>query len=58
VTQEGEEAGLQSLAYGGTSPKFMIIDDGWQSVSGDPEEKINGQDVKKQDQQSLLRLTR
>jgi raffinose synthase len=57
VTQEGVEAGLQSLASGGTPPKFVIIDDGWQSVGGDPEEETNGQDVKKQDQQPLLRLT-
>ena len=57
VTQEGVEAGLQSLASGGTPPKFVIIDDGWQSVGGDPQEETNGQDVKKQDQQPLLRLT-
>jgi raffinose synthase len=30
----------------------VIIDDGWQSDSGDPEEETNGQDVKKQDQQA------
>ncbi|KAL2338410.1 hypothetical protein Fmac_012856 [Flemingia macrophylla] len=35
VTQEGVEAGIQSLAAGGTSPKFVIIDDGWQSVGSD-----------------------
>ncbi|KAF1887276.1 hypothetical protein Lal_00040877 [Lupinus albus] len=50
VTQEGVEAGLQSLAAGGTPPKFVIIDDGWQSVAGD-HKKEGG----KQDQ--LLRLT-
>lgn len=51
VTQEGVEAGLESLAGGGTPPKFVIIDDGWQSVGGDPqkEEGENGN--------SLLRLT-
>ncbi|KAL6974137.1 putative galactinol--sucrose galactosyltransferase 6 [Sarracenia purpurea var. burkii] len=37
VTQEGVEAGLQSLSAGGTPPKFVIIDDGWQSVGGDPQ---------------------
>ncbi|KAL3331898.1 hypothetical protein AABB24_032495 [Solanum stoloniferum] len=37
VTQEGVEAGLESLTAGGIPPKFIIIDDGWQSVSGDPE---------------------
>ncbi|KAK8604760.1 hypothetical protein V6N13_082234 [Hibiscus sabdariffa] len=35
VTQEGVEAGLESLAAGGTPAKFVIIDDGWQSVGGD-----------------------
>ncbi|WJX95861.1 galactinol--sucrose galactosyltransferase [Trifolium repens] len=37
VTQEGVEDGLQSLVGGGTPPKFVIIDDGWQSVAGDDE---------------------
>ncbi|KAJ1378944.1 Glycosyl hydrolases 36 [Sesbania bispinosa] len=49
VTQEGVEAGLQSLAAGGTPPKFVIIDDGWQSVAGDPQENS--------DSNSLQRLT-
>lgn len=48
VTQEGVEAGLESLAGGGTPPKFVIIDDGWQSVGGDPQ---------KEEGNSLLRLT-
>ncbi|XP_052199124.1 probable galactinol--sucrose galactosyltransferase 6 [Diospyros lotus] len=46
VTQEGVEAGLQSLASGGAPPKFVIIDDGWQSVGGDLEQP-----------QPLMRLT-
>lgn len=37
VTQEGVEAGLESLTSGGAPPKFVIIDDGWQSVGGDQE---------------------
>ncbi|KAM0878030.1 hypothetical protein ACQ4PT_035118 [Festuca glaucescens] len=41
VTQEGVEAGLQSLAAGGAPPKFVIIDDGWQSVGTD---KPNAED--------------
>ncbi|CAI0417137.1 unnamed protein product [Linum tenue] len=53
VTQEGVEAGLQSLAGGGTPPKFVIIDDGWQSVSGDPEKETSDS----QQQQPLMRLT-
>uniref|UniRef100_A0A0D9WMF1 galactinol--sucrose galactosyltransferase n=1 Tax=Leersia perrieri TaxID=77586 RepID=A0A0D9WMF1_9ORYZ len=35
VTQEGVEAGLRTLAAGGAPPKFVIIDDGWQSVATD-----------------------
>ncbi|KAJ6808053.1 putative galactinol--sucrose galactosyltransferase 6 [Iris pallida] len=35
VTQEGVEAGLSSLISGGVPPKFVIIDDGWQSVASD-----------------------
>ncbi|CAL5037067.1 unnamed protein product [Urochloa decumbens] len=35
VTQEGVEAGLRSLVAGGAPPKFVIIDDGWQSVGTD-----------------------
>ncbi|OIT29325.1 PREDICTED: probable galactinol--sucrose galactosyltransferase 6 [Nicotiana attenuata] len=37
VTQEGVEAGLESLTAGGVPPKFVIIDDGWQSVGADVE---------------------
>ncbi|KAG6662520.1 hypothetical protein I3843_03G230900 [Carya illinoinensis] len=53
VTQEDVEAGLSSLATGGTPPKFVIIDDGWQSVGGDPQD---GNESEKE-QQPLLRLT-
>lgn len=35
VTQEGVEAGLESLKAGGAPPKFVIIDDGWQSTEID-----------------------
>ncbi|CDY35821.1 BnaC09g37530D [Brassica napus] len=35
VTQEGVEEGLKSLTAGDTPPKFVIIDDGWQSVEND-----------------------
>ncbi|KAI8570692.1 hypothetical protein RHMOL_Rhmol01G0055500 [Rhododendron molle] len=50
VTQEGVESGLGSLAAGGAPPKFVIIDDGWQSVGLD-QEKTSEQ------QPSLFRLT-
>ena len=55
VTQEGVEAGIKSLAAGGTPPKFVIIDDGWQSVDGDA--KNDNGDVSNGDQEELLRLT-
>ncbi|CAI9099979.1 OLC1v1036884C2 [Oldenlandia corymbosa var. corymbosa] len=32
VTAEGVEEGLRSLAEGGTPPRFLIIDDGWQQI--------------------------
>ncbi|XP_010554842.1 PREDICTED: probable galactinol--sucrose galactosyltransferase 2 [Tarenaya hassleriana] len=32
VTAEGVEEGLKSLSEGGTPPKFLIIDDGWQQI--------------------------
>lgn len=37
VTQHGVEEGLISLTASKTPPKFVIIDDGWQSVEADPE---------------------
>ncbi|MBA0709039.1 hypothetical protein Golax_024111 [Gossypium laxum] len=60
VTQEGVEAGIESLAAGGTPPKFVIIDDGWQSVGGDPREEdkaSSSADQAETKQQPLLRLT-
>lgn len=36
VTAQGVKQGLQSLEKGGVSPRFVIIDDGWQSVAMDP----------------------
>ncbi|XP_059635150.1 probable galactinol--sucrose galactosyltransferase 6 [Cornus florida] len=41
VTQEGVEAGIESLGAGGTHPKFVIIDDGWQSYDRDPEQSLD-----------------
>ncbi|KAK8936238.1 putative galactinol--sucrose galactosyltransferase 6 [Platanthera zijinensis] len=49
VTQEGVEAGLSSLVSGGVPPKFVIIDDGWQSVGPDVTTPANAN--------SFLRLT-
>lgn len=60
VTQEGVEAGLESLEAGGTPPKFVIIDDGWQSVGSDEHQKQQKQEQEKEQelgQPQLLRLT-
>ncbi|WOL15478.1 putative galactinol--sucrose galactosyltransferase 6 isoform X1 [Canna indica] len=51
VTQEGVEAGLQSLTAGGAPPRFVIIDDGWQSVGSDQSTQETANSI------SLLRLT-
>ncbi|XP_027068759.2 probable galactinol--sucrose galactosyltransferase 2 [Coffea arabica] len=32
VTAEGVEEGLTSLSEGGTPPRFLIVDDGWQQI--------------------------
>ncbi|MED6149780.1 putative galactinol--sucrose galactosyltransferase 2 [Stylosanthes scabra] len=38
VTAEGVEQGLKSLSEGGTPPRFLIIDDGWQQIESKPKE--------------------
>ncbi|PWA49115.1 seed imbibition 2 [Artemisia annua] len=35
VTAEGVEEGLKSLSEGGTPPRFLIIDDGWQQIGNE-----------------------
>ncbi|XP_071691877.1 probable galactinol--sucrose galactosyltransferase 2 [Rutidosis leptorrhynchoides] len=35
VTAEGVEEGLKSLSEGGTLPRFLIIDDGWQQIGNE-----------------------
>ncbi|XP_057770328.1 probable galactinol--sucrose galactosyltransferase 2 [Salvia miltiorrhiza] len=35
VTAEGVEEGLKSLSEGGTPPRFLIIDDGWQQIGSE-----------------------
>ncbi|XP_052175476.1 probable galactinol--sucrose galactosyltransferase 2 [Diospyros lotus] len=35
VTAEGVDEGLKSLSEGGTPPKFLIIDDGWQQIGNE-----------------------
>ncbi|KAF2307911.1 hypothetical protein GH714_033321 [Hevea brasiliensis] len=41
VTAEGVEEGLKSLSEGGTPPRFLIIDDGWQQIENKPKEDTN-----------------
>ncbi|CAL5207696.1 unnamed protein product [Lathyrus oleraceus] len=38
VTAEGIEEGLKSLSEGGASPRFLIIDDGWQQIESKPKD--------------------
>ncbi|KAK4431765.1 putative galactinol--sucrose galactosyltransferase 6 [Sesamum alatum] len=58
VTQEGVEAGLESLEAGGTPPKFVIIDDGWQSVGSDENQQPQEPQPEQQPgQPQILRLT-
>lgn len=35
VTAEGIDEGLSSLSEGGTPPRFLIIDDGWQQIGNE-----------------------
>ncbi|PIA48383.1 hypothetical protein AQUCO_01400771v1 [Aquilegia coerulea] len=38
VTAEGVDEGLKSLTEGGTPPRFLIIDDGWQQIGVEDKE--------------------
>ncbi|XP_077211917.1 seed imbibition 2 [Tasmannia lanceolata] len=38
VTAEGVDEGLKSLSEGGTPPRFLIIDDGWQQIGSEAKE--------------------
>ncbi|XP_057834078.1 probable galactinol--sucrose galactosyltransferase 6 isoform X2 [Cryptomeria japonica] len=51
VSARGVEDGLKSLSEGGTPPRFVIIDDGWQSVGTDKKEEDAP------DKEALRRLT-
>ncbi|KAF3782823.1 putative galactinol--sucrose galactosyltransferase 2 [Nymphaea thermarum] len=41
VTAEGIEEGLKSLTQGGTPPRFLIIDDGWQQVGNEAKDSAH-----------------
>lgn len=41
VTAEGVKEGLESLSEGGTPPRFLIIDDGWQQIENKAKEDAN-----------------
>lgn len=55
VTAEGVQQGLESLASGGTPPRFLIIDDGWQQIGS--EEKTDSNSVVQEGAQFANRLT-
>ncbi|CAN6308801.1 unnamed protein product [Urochloa humidicola] len=58
VTAEGVKQGLQSLAEGGTPPRFLIIDDGWQQIgSENKEEESTNAVVVQEGAQFASRLT-
>nr|GEV90874.1 probable galactinol--sucrose galactosyltransferase 2 [Tanacetum cinerariifolium] len=45
VTAEGVEEGLKSLSEGGTHPRFLTIDDGWQQIgNGNKDSNVVGQE--------------
>ncbi|KAG6414235.1 hypothetical protein SASPL_126953 [Salvia splendens] len=56
VTQEGVEGGLESLKAGGAPPKFVIIDDGWQSTESD--QPGNDKEKEKENELGAPRLQR
>jgi raffinose synthase len=41
VTAEGVDEGLRSLSEGGTPPRFLIIDDGWQQIGAEDKKDDN-----------------
>ncbi|KAJ7976799.1 Alkaline alpha-galactosidase seed imbibition protein [Quillaja saponaria] len=55
VTAEGVEEGLKSLSEGGTPPRFLIIDDGWQQIENKQKEANNS--VVQEGAQFASRLT-
>ncbi|KAL6638101.1 hypothetical protein ACP70R_025673 [Stipagrostis hirtigluma subsp. patula] len=55
VTADGVKQGLQSLAEGGTPPRFLIIDDGWQQIGSENKEESNA--VVQEGAQFASRLT-
>ncbi|KAH6819379.1 seed imbibition 2 [Perilla frutescens var. frutescens] len=55
VTAEGVEEGLKSLSEGGTPPRFLIIDDGWQQIGSEVKDASNA--VVQQGAQFANRLT-
>ncbi|CAL4919680.1 unnamed protein product [Urochloa decumbens] len=57
VTAEGVKQGLQSLAEGGTPPRFLIIDDGWQQIGSENKEESSSNAVVQEGAQFASRLT-
>ncbi|CAN6322212.1 unnamed protein product [Urochloa humidicola] len=57
VTAEGVKQGLQSLAEGGTPPRFLIIDDGWQQIGSENKEEESNNAIVQEGAQFASRLT-
>ncbi|KAK1282077.1 putative galactinol--sucrose galactosyltransferase 2 [Acorus calamus] len=57
VTAEGVDAGLKSLSEGGTPPKFLIIDDGWQQIGNEAKDSSSDDCVVQEGAQFANRLT-
>uniref|UniRef100_A0A2P2K080 galactinol--sucrose galactosyltransferase n=1 Tax=Rhizophora mucronata TaxID=61149 RepID=A0A2P2K080_RHIMU len=55
VTAEGVKEGLKSISEGGTPPRFLIIDDGWQQIETKGREDANA--VVQEGAQFASRLT-
>uniref|UniRef100_A0A1D1Y521 galactinol--sucrose galactosyltransferase n=1 Tax=Anthurium amnicola TaxID=1678845 RepID=A0A1D1Y521_9ARAE len=55
VTAEGVDEGLKSLSEGGTPPRFLIIDDGWQQIGNEFKDQPNA--VVQEGAQFASRLT-
>ncbi|CAN6297336.1 unnamed protein product [Urochloa humidicola] len=57
VTAESVKQGLQSLAQGGTPPRFLIVDDGWQQIGSENKEEESTNAVVQEGAQFASRLT-
>lgn len=57
VTAEGVQEGLRSLSEGGTPPRFLIIDDGWQQIGNESKDASDSNVSVQEGAQFANRLT-